>query len=206
MFAEVIILGENKLVEKVNELVGNYENQLSELGIKCKVSKKYFETNAPAPYMHNDTHFLDMLLERLATKRENKYWKYQRNRYNCIVITFLPIINASKKQEYKEYSFLLNKTERVDIGFKPKEKNYKEEKILKRIEKRTLKFIEKSKNKTPELACKANLVDKFRYVNSIKYTYKQRIGNHDKSFWDTVLSVGFLLLVILIMLIICFII
>lgn len=194
-----------EIIEKANELVGNYENQLSELGVKCKVSKKYFETNAPTQLNHG-TDFLDMLYTHLSTKRENKHWKFQRNRYNCLVITFSPIENASKKQEYKEYSFILNKTERVDIGFKPKEKNYKEDRILKKIEKHILKFIEKSKNKTPELACKANWVDKFRYVNSIKYTYKQRIGNHDKSFWDTVLSVGFLFLVILIMLIICFII
>ena len=194
-----------EFIEKVNLLVAKYDSQLSDVGIKCKVSKKYFETNAPTQLNHG-TDFLDMLYTHLSTKRENKHWKFQRNRYNCIVITFLPIKNASKKQEYKEYSFLINKTERVDIGFKPKEKIYKEDRVIKKIEKRILKFIEKSKNKTPELACKANWVDKFRYVNSIKYTYKQRIGNHNKSFWDTVLSVGFLFLVILIMLMICFII
>ncbi len=194
-----------EIIEKVNLLVGKYDSQLSDVGIKCKVSKKYFETNAPTQLNHG-TDFLDMLYTHLSTKREKKYWKFQRNRYNCIVITFLPIKNASKKQEYKEYSFILNKTERVDIGFKPKEKKYKEDQILNKIEKRILKFIEKSKNKSPELACKANLIDKFRYVNSIKYTYKQKIGNHNKSFWDTVLSVGFLFLVILIILIICFII
>ncbi len=192
-------------IGKVNSLVTQYDEQLSELGIKCKVSKKYFETNAPTQLNHG-TDFLDMLYTHLSTKRENKHWKFQRNRYNCIVITFSPINNASKKQEYKEYSFMLNKTERVDIGFKPKEKDYSEEKILKKIEKRILKFIEKAQNKTPELACKANLLDRFRYVNSIKYTYKQKMGNHDKSFWDTVLSVGFLFLVILIMLAICYII
>ncbi len=192
-------------IEKVNLLLTQYDAHLSEVGIKCKVSKKYFETNAPTQLNHG-TDFLDMLYTHLSTKREKKYWKFQRNRYNCIVITFLPIKNASKKQEYKEYSFILNKTERVDIGFKPKEKSYKEEKILERIEKRILKFIKRSQNNTPETVCKANLIDKFRYVNSIKYTYKQKIGNHNKSFWDTVLSVGFLFLVILIMLIICFII
>lgn len=194
-----------EFIEKVNLLVAKYDSQLSDVGIKCKVSKKYFETNAPTQLNHG-TDFLDMLYTHLSTQRENKHWKFQRNRYNCLVITFSPIENASKKQEYKEYSFILNKTERVDIGFKPKEKNYKGDQILNKIEKRILKFIEKSKNKAPELACKANLIDKFRYVNSIKYTYKQRIGNHNKSFWDTVLSVGFLFLVILIMLIICFII
>ena len=196
----------HEFIEKVNLLVAEYDEQLSEVGIKCKVSKKYFETNAPAAQTTNGTDFIDMLHEHLAKKRENKNWNFQRNRYHCIVITFSPIKNVSKKQEYKEYSFLLNKTERVDIGFKPKEKNYKEGKILKKIEKRILKFIEKSRNKTPELACKSNWVDKFRYVNSIKYTYKQKIGNHNRSFWDTVLSVGFLFLVILIMLIICFVI
>ena len=123
-----------EFVEKANLLVAKYDNQLSALGIKCKVSKKHFETNAPAPYRTNETDFLDTLLERLATKRENKHWKYQRNRYNCIVITFLPVKNTSKNQEYKEYAFLINKTERVDIGIKPKEKNYKEEKILKKID------------------------------------------------------------------------
>ncbi len=192
------------IIEKVNLLVTEYDKQLSELGIKCKVSKKYFETNAPTQLNHG-TDFLDMLYTYLSTKRENKHWKFQRNHYNCIVITFSPINNVSKKQEYKEYSFMLNKTERVDIGFKPKEKNYKEDQILEKIEKRILKFIEKSKNKTPELACKANLIDRFRYINNIKYSYKNKIGNHDKSFWDTVLSVGFLFLVILIMLVICYI-
>lgn len=194
-----------EFVEKANLLVAKYDNQLSALGIKCKVSKKYFETNAPAPYRTNETDFLDMLLERLATKRENKHWKYQRNRYNCIVITFLPVKNTSKNQEYKEYTFLINKTERVDIGIKPKEKNYKEEKILKKIDKCILKFIEKSKGKAPEAACKTNLIDRFRYINSIKYGYKKRIGNHETSFWDTILSVGFLFLVLLIIAIICFI-
>lgn len=196
----------HEFIEKVNLLISKYENQLSELGIKCKTSKKYFETNAPSRYIHNDIDFLDMIYEHLATKRENKYWKYQRNRYNCIVITFSPIKNSSKKLEYKEYSFLLNKTERTEIGMKPKEKIYKEEKILKNIEKHILKFIKNAQSKTPELACKSNLFDKFRYINSIKYSYKKKVGNNSMSFWDTILSVGFLFLVLIIIAIICFII
>ena len=99
--------------EKVNLLVAKYDSQLSDVGIKCKVSKKYFETNAPEVSSgHSD--ILNFIHEHIANKHENKKYKNQRNRYHCIVLTFLPISNNSKNIEYKEYSFLLNKIERIE--------------------------------------------------------------------------------------------
>ena len=182
-------------IENVNLLVTEYDEQLSEAGIKCKVSKKYFEMNTPEVSSgHSD--ILNFIHEHIANKHENKKYKNQRNRYHCIVLTFLPISNNSKNIEYKEYSFLLNKIERIEKGFKPREKNYKEETILKRIEKLILSVIKKTQRKTPNQICTATWFDILRYVFSIKYDYKKTIAGRDKNFWDTLFAIPFLLLFI----------
>lgn len=182
-------------IEKVNLLVTEYDEQLSELGIKCKVSKKYFEMNTPEVNAHHRD-ILNIMYEHIANKHENKKYKNQRNRYHCIILTFSPINNNSKNKEYKEYSFLLNKIERIEKGFKPREKNYKEEKILKRIEKLILSVIKKAQRKTPNQICTATWFDILRYVFSIKYDYKKTIAGRDKNFWDTLFAIPFLLLFI----------
>lgn len=184
-----------EFIEKVNLLVAKYDSQLSDLGIKCKVSKKYFEMNTPEVSSgHSD--ILNFIHEHIANKHENKKYRNQRNRYHCIVLTFSPINNNSKNIEYKEYSFLLNKIERIEKGFKPREKNYKEETILQRIEKLILSVIKKAQRKTPNQICTATWFDILRYVFSIKYDYKKTIADRDKNFWDTLFAFPFLLLFI----------
>lgn len=182
-------------IEKVISLVTQYDEQLSELGIKCKVSKKYFETNTPE-VSSNHKNILNIIYLHLANKRENKKFKNQRNRYHCIVLTFSPINNNSKNKEYKEYSFLLNKIERIEKGFKPREKNYKEEKSLKRIEKLILSVVKKAQRKTPNQICTTTWFDILRYVFSIKYDYKKNIAGRDKNFWDILFAIPLLLLFI----------
>lgn len=184
-----------EFIEKVNLLVAKYDSQLSDVGIKCKVSKKYFETNAYELSRRNED-ILDLIHYRIATKHENKKYKNQRNRYHCIVLTFLPINDNSKNKEYKEYSFLLSKIERIEKSFKPREKIYKEEKILKRIEKLILSIIKKAQRKTPNQICTATWFDILRYVFSIKYGYKKTIAGRDKNFWDTLFAIPLLLLFI----------
>ena len=85
---------------------------------------------------------LSKLSQYFAKKREDKFYKHQNNRYHCVVIAFYPRGTVkSKKSLYKEYSFLLSKTERMEEGYVPKHKANSEEKILRKIENIIRKII-----------------------------------------------------------------
>lgn len=174
---------------KINTLLSDYEEQLTVKGIKCTVSKRYFETKV-SMRLHNHSSLLYEADVYLAEKRENKKYKHQRNRYHCAVLRFSPIEkNTVKEKDCKEYSFIISKIERLQEGDAPKEHVYREEKILYRIEKLIKKILSKAEKKTAVKVCKENWTDVFRYLfTNNRYAYKKSILGKDIFFWELIFS------------------
>ena len=177
------------LITKINALLESYQPQLNKLEIDYKLSKKYFELKTGSAYTTGN--LLSKISQHLAKKREDKYYKHQNNRYHCLVLAFYPIgTDKNKKLLCKEYSFLLQKTERMEEGYAPKYKANSEEKILRKIEKVIKRIIRKAESKGSEKACAESWLDSFRYLFNIEYGYMKRISGKEGDFWDLLISFG----------------
>ena len=155
--------------ENILDLLSSYEDRLLDLGINIQVSKKYFETSVGEQYSGNHYH-----TDRFDKKRERKYHNI-RNKYHYVVLSVLPAdMQIVRREDCKEYSFLISKRERTHIGILPKETETDEFRLLSKIKKRILKIIKKAENSTPKTVCSNNLLDALRYT-SAKYGYKKTL-------------------------------
>ena len=184
-----------QLISNIYAVVDKYEKQLSAKGIKCSVQKRYFETKV-SQTSGSRSNIFDIIHRSIAKKREEKQFKYQNNRYHCIVLRFSPIDdNILKTANCKEYSFCLNKVERTEIGYSPKNKTINEEKLLNKIEKTITKILKKAEKRNTIQLCKENWCDVSRYVMNSEYGYKKTILGKERIFWELIYS-GVILLVI----------
>ena len=175
------------IIDRINTIIDKYEPHLTEKGIACSASKKYYEVKAAPSYTTSS--LLSKIHNYFANKRENKYFKYQNNRYQCVVLCFYPIENDGlKANACKEYSFMLKRTERLEEGYTPKSKVNNEEKILNKIERLFVKIIKKSERCSTRIICAEKWYDIFRYLFKIEYGYKKRIFNKERNFWDLLFS------------------
>ncbi len=186
-----------QLITSINAIVEKYEKLLSAKGIKCSVHKRYFETKVSGT-SDSRSNIFAVIHRSIAKKREEKQFKYQNNRYHCLVLRFSPVEdNLLKAANCKEYSFSLNKVERTEIGYSPKSKTINEEKLLNKIEKTITKILKKAEKKDTVLLCKENCCDVIRYIMNSEYGYKKTILGKERIFWELLYS-GVILLVIII--------
>lgn len=182
-----------QLTEKAEKLISEYSDALAEKGIVCSVSKKYFETKASTVSHHYSYTLLDDIHRYFAHKRENKYFKHQRNRHHCAVLCFHPADRTLlKKSECKEYSFMLSEVSRSEEGMAPKERIHKEKTVLKKIEKRICKILKSAEKKDPVRVCKCTKGDFIKYFFRKEYGYMKSINGKDRDFLDLVISAVFL--------------
>ncbi len=192
-----------QLMNKIENLISEYEAALSEKGIVCSLSKKYFETKVPSVPHRASYTLLDDIHRHFAQKRENKHFKHQRNRQHCAVLCFYPAdMTLLKKSECKEYAFTLYEISRSEEGMAPKERIHKEDAILRRIEKRILKILKAAEKKDPVRVCKCTKTDYIRYFFRKEYGYMKTVNGKDRAFLDLVISAVFLGLIGIIALII----
>lgn len=190
------------IIDRVNILLQSYQSQLDKVGVDYKVSRKYFEFKTTPAYATSN--LLSKLSQYFAKKHEDKFYKHQNNRYHCVVIAFYPRGTVkSKKSLYKEYSFLLSKTERMEEGYAPKHKANSEEKILRKIENIIRKIISKSEIEGSEKACAELWTDSVRYLFNIEYGYKKIISGKDRVFWDLLISFIVIAVIAVVSLVIC---
>lgn len=176
------------IIDRINALVGKYKEDLTERGIKCSVSKRYFESNTPIA-TYASSNIFSMIDRYFAVRRENKKYKHQNNRYHAVVLCFLPTEkNLLKDAACKEYAFLLSKIERIEEGYAPKNKIFKEEKILNKIEKLIKKILRKAEKKSAKQVCKEAWYDVFRYIFNYEYGYKKCIFGKDRFVWELLFS------------------
>ncbi len=193
-----------QLMNRIEDLVKQYENELFEKGIACSVSKKYFETKTPTSSFHY-YNLLDILLCYFADKRENKKFKHQPNRIHCAVLCFYPINDELiKKSNCKEYAFVLYEVSRLEEGFAPKTRIYKENNILKKVEKRIKKVLKSAEKKGALKHCKHTKLDLLRYFFKSEYGYKKTVLGISRNTLDTVFSVSFLAVILIVISIIYF--
>lgn len=178
-----------QLTYKIENLIREYENALSEKGIACSLSKKYFETKVPHVPHRSSYTLLDDVHRHFAEKRENSRFKHQRNRQHCAVLCFYPAEKTLlKKAECKEYAFILYEISRPEEGIAPKKKTHKEKAVLRRIEKRIRKVLKSAEKIEPVLVCKCSKADYIRYFFRREYGYMKTVNGKDRAFLDLVFS------------------
>lgn len=166
---------ELQLIDKAEAIVKKYERELLEKGLKCDICRKYFES------VVND---YDRSYKDYVKSPKYERLKNVKNKYYVIVLTLSPVKKGEvKKEDLKDYSFVVSKRERAYNYTQPKEKFYDEEKILAKIEKCIQKILNKSQTKSPVQICKNNFFDAIRYVLP-KYYYKKSYLGKDKYFWQ----------------------
>ena len=175
------------IMDRIDTIIDKYEPQLTQKGIGCKVSKKYFEVKTDPAYATGN--LLSKISRFFAKKRENKLFKHQNNRYQCVVLCFYPIEkDGLKANACKEYSFMLKKTERIEEGYTPKSKVNNEAKILNKIERLFVKIMKESEKYSTKKICAEKWYDIFRYLFKVEYGYKKRIFNKKRDFWNLLFS------------------
>ncbi len=186
---------QGQLMSDVYTIINKYEEKLSLKGVKCSVQKRYFEFKVSGTSGSRSNIFAE-IHRNIVKRREEKYFKYQNNRYHCIVLCFSPIDeNILKQTECREYSFCINKIEREEIGYSPKSKAVDEGKMLKQTERIIVKFLDKAERRSIVSLCRENWCDAFRYISHREYGYKKRILGKDRVFWE-ILFAGIFLSVI----------
>ena len=188
-----------ELKEKVQALIDKYTPELSSKGLKILLSKRYFESNVSE--RSSGYYATGMILNSIDRARDHKKEKengynYVKNRYHYFVLTVCPIKkNMIKREECRDYAFLLKKVERAHIGLEPRLIVAREEKVLSKIEKQILKILKKAEKRSAQKACQNTIIDAFRYAMLPKYGYKERFLGKDRFSWEMIFLFAFCLLV-----------
>lgn len=184
-----------QIMDKIENLVREYEDALSEKGLVCSVTKKYFETKVPSVPNGSSYTLLDDIHRYFAQRRENRHFKHQRNRHHCAVLCFYPADKSLlKKSECRKYAFTLYEISRPEEGIAPKKKIHKEKAILKKIEKRIRRLLISAEKKGPVRACKCTGADYLRYFFRREYGYMKTVNGKDRDFLDLVFSAVILII------------
>ena len=187
-----------ELKEKAQALIDKYTPELSRKGLKILLSKRYFES---AVMERSGVHGVGAIFNSIDRARDHKKEKengynYVKNRYHYFVLTVCPIEkNMIKREECRDYAFLLKKVERAHIGLEPRLIVAREEKVLSKIEKKILKILKKSEKRSFQNVCQNTIIDAFRYAMLPKYEYKERFLGKGRFSWEMIFLSAFCLLV-----------
>lgn len=188
---------QQEFFDKIKALVEKYNLLLEPKGIKCSVSRRYFEDDVAAHTSLSGSIF-NKIDEKLTDEKERKYL-HQRNRYQCIVLTLAPTTKGIvKKAELKQFAFMLRKIERSFEGQIPKATAYSQEKVLSKIERRLKKTLDNAQTRSREKLCKDNFFDGLRYAFSNKYHGKTVLGI-DPLVFDIILAIAACLIAVAIL-------
>ncbi len=190
-----------ELKEKAQAIIDQYTPALAQKGLKILLSKRYFETDVDERGSSNPSNPLSalfMVMDRATDRKseiENGY-NYERNKYHLFVLLVLPLEkNALRRDECREYAFVLQMVVRAHIGQEPRRITHKEPKILSKIEKRILKILKKAEKSSALLVCRNNIFDAFRYALHPKYEYKESFLGKERLTWEIIFIVAACLVV-----------
>ena len=136
------------LYDKVKEKVNQYNTLLTEYGVKITLQHRSYKEEVEA-YNHYGIGCNNLwnLLEYILFKKgiEEKKYHYTPNQYKLLVLAVEPTKKSkANKKDYKKYAFLVYSMSRGFQGEKPIEYQSKEQKIIKKIEKRLEKLLKKA--------------------------------------------------------------
>ena len=176
---------------KAFALIDKYQEQLAAKGIKIVLSKRYVETEVRegGDSLGAGQAIFNIFERAYNRKREKeKGYHFERNKYHSIVLTVVPLDKTLVSvAECREYAFVLKKTERAHLGLEPQKRQYQEEKVLAKIEKRILKILKQADKKSPQQICKNTFWDVCRYSSAPKYEYKTTFCGKERFTWDMIL-------------------
>ena len=187
------------LKEKAQALIDKYTHELLSKGLQILLSKRYFESNVSE--RSSGCYATSVILDSIDRARDRKKEKengynYVKNRYHYFVLTVCPIEkNMIKREEYRDYAFLLKKVERPHIGLEPRLIVAREEKVLSKIEKQILKILKKAEKRSAQKVYQNTIIDAFRYAMHPKYKYKERFLGKGRLSWEMIFLSAFCLLV-----------
>ena len=196
------------LNERLSALIDKYAPELEENGIRLVLKNRYFEKDVEE---RSGTPGVNAIFNSIDRARDHKEEKekgyfYEKNKYRMAILTVSPIEKQLvKKDDCRDYAFLLRKVERAHIGLEPRRKLYNEDKLVAKMEKRILKIRKKSKRCSAEKVCKNTLLDAFRYALSTRYEYKEIVLGKELFFWELLFAILGGLLVIAFLVAIAFI-
>lgn len=180
-------------INEVKERVHAYEERFARLGITARVTKQSFRSDVEERLGNTASHAsLLTAVERVMDHRRErkKGYHYEPNRYSVVVLSLLPSDKTLlKREDCKDYAFLLKKTERAHIGDTPEKTECRRDKVLLKIEKRLLKILEKAEGSSVLSLCRNTLWDIFRYAFSTKYGYKEAVRGKDLGTWELIFSI-----------------
>ena len=188
-----------ELKEKAQALIDKHTPELSSKGLKILLSKRYFESNVLE--RSSGYYGTGMILNSIDRARDRKKEKengynYVKNRYHYFVLTVCPIKkNMIKREECRDYAFLLKKVERAHIGLEPRLIVAREEKVLSQIEKQILKILKKAEKRSAQKVCQNTIIDAFRYAMLPKYEYKEKFLGKGRFSWEMIFLSAFCILV-----------
>ncbi len=170
----------SELRQKAKELVFRYEEAFARHGIRCTVSQKYREDTVMESSGRGS-----WLFRNAEKRREQEHYHNQNNRYKVLVLAFTPMTTKKKDaNRFRDYAFLLEKTERAHTGQEPVYVIVDEAKLLARVERRLRKMLARAEKYPPDTACRDGVTDLLRYHFASKYIYKETILGKDIFFWD----------------------
>ena len=82
-----------EIKNKAQAIVDEYNTQLSSLGIKVLLSKKYFESSVGERDTYHPNAGVSLLndVEAYFDKKKERKYKHERNRYHCFILSVLPL-------------------------------------------------------------------------------------------------------------------
>ncbi len=194
-----------ELKEKAQALVDKYTPDLTEKGVKILISKRYFEENVHERSGGTGVSTIFNSIDRARDRKKEvkNGYNYQRNQYHSLVISVIPSgKNVLRREDCKDYAFVIRKVWRAHIGQEPSRVSCEEEKMLSKLEKRILKILKKAEKMPAEKVCKDSVFDVLRYIHGAKYGYKDRFLGKEKYTWDLIygISIGVIALAVVFML------
>ncbi len=186
------------LYENVTELVNRYNTMMIEHGIEITLHRRSFSEAVEEYNIHSHHGIIDAIEYIIDKKIEEKKYHHIPNRYKLLVLQVKPTKKASaNKKDYKKYAFLVYQFSRAHQGDKPIEWQPKEQSVIKRVEKRLKKLLERAKKSTSHNWCNDTLWDAIRYSFSQKYGYIENYCGKSRYFWEVLLICVFALPVLL---------
>ena len=187
-----------ELKEKAQALIDQYTSELSGKGLKILLSKRYFESEVSERSGGHGAGAIFNAIDRARDRKKEKEngYNYERNRYHYFVMTVCPIeATAVRREECRDYAFLLKKVERAHIGQEPRLVVLCEERVLSKMEKCIQKILKRAEKHSAQKVCRNTLSDAFRYAMCPKYAYKKTFLGKESSTWDVIFTIAFCTLV-----------
>ena len=179
-----------ELREKAQALIDKYSPELAVKGLQIILSKRYFESNVSE--RSSGYSVVSSILNSIDRARDHKKEKengynYVKNSYHYFVLTVCPMDQKLfRREDCREYAIAVKKNERPHIGLEPRTVQYRQKKILSKIEKRILKILKIAEKQSVQKICQNNIMDAFRYAMHPKYEYKERFLGKDRFSYEMI--------------------